>query len=272
MSVSPVRYVIQIEPDVELTSFRGTVDISLKTVGEVERFSFHADPSLVFESTWLNGKACYGVTRVKDVVTVHAYGVGVPTSLKIVYSGVIDGSGTGLYRNQMSGCPGLATQLFATYARRLFPCWDEPKHKAVFQVELLLDQRIKGHAYSNMPAVTHTLEREGTLRRVVFEPTPIMSCYLLAIFVGVTNKVRTFTKRSVPITVVVPLGEEDKGALKFLPHSGVFMCCSKVVLLPTLLQGAWISLRNILESLFRFQKWISWVFRRFCMEEWKTTV
>lgn len=212
MSVVPSRYNLVIEPNVELTEFLGICDIALVSVGAVASFSFHADPELVFESVSLNEKLCdEHVSREKDVVTIRVPNGATPSRLQIVYRGVIDASGTGLYRNQMSGGPGLATQLFATYARRMFPCWDEPKHKAVFEVSLILSQQIQGVAHSNMPAVAHALERNGTVRRIVFQPTPIMSCYLLAIFVGSVNKVRKYTKRNVPITVLVPLGEENKG-------------------------------------------------------------
>ncbi|NXC51006.1 AMPN Aminopeptidase, partial [Penelope pileata] len=76
------------------------------------------------------------------------------------------------------------TQMQAPYARKAFPCFDEPAMKAVFTVTLIhpSDQT----AISNMPVNnTYQVQLDGQSWNVTeFEPTPRMSTYLLAFIVS----------------------------------------------------------------------------------------
>ena len=211
--VFPSAYQIEIEPSLDLTSFRGSVTIRLicEKCDTFSSFSLHASSELEFSSILLDGESC-SYSREEDLLTISCPNNKKISSSSVVqfdFRGIIDASGTGLYRNPMSSSPGLATQLFATYARRVFPCWDEPSCKATFDLTLLLDNSIQGHAFSNMPVLSHSMK--GSLRRIVFHQTPKMSCYLLAIFVGCCSQVKRWTRRNIPISVVVPMGEEEFG-------------------------------------------------------------
>ena len=69
----------------------------------------------------------------------------------------------------------------STFARRCFPCWDEPVYKAQFDIQLEVAERL--NALSNMDIVS---EREMPAGRklVTFARTPLMSTYLVAFAIG----------------------------------------------------------------------------------------
>ncbi|XP_051948018.1 aminopeptidase Ey-like isoform X1 [Xyrauchen texanus] len=76
------------------------------------------------------------------------------------------------------------TQMQATYARKAFPCFDEPGMKAVFHITLIHD--IGTVALSNSQEIkTENVTIDGTtVTRTIFEPTKRMSTYLVAFFVS----------------------------------------------------------------------------------------
>ena len=82
--------------------------------------------------------------------------------------------------------PMLFTQLQAVYARTLFPAFDEPAFRAVFEITVRAPRGLQ--VESNMPARTRadtpaTADgRATTLHR--FAPTPPMPSYLVALTVG----------------------------------------------------------------------------------------
>lgn len=71
------------------------------------------------------------------------------------------------------------TQFEATSARSCFPCWDEPAIKATFEIFVVMPE--KTTALSNMPAKEEVICCKRTM---VFEVTPKMSTYLIAVIVG----------------------------------------------------------------------------------------
>ncbi|XP_054884353.1 alanyl (membrane) aminopeptidase-like b [Poeciliopsis prolifica] len=94
----------------------------------------------------------------------------------------------------------VATNLEPTSARRLFPCFDEPDMKAVF--ELTVIHRVGTFALSNtVPERTSIMDEEWKYTQ--FNPTPKMSSYLLAFTISefeATNspenrvKIRTYAR------------------------------------------------------------------------------
>ncbi|XP_077988276.1 aminopeptidase N-like [Glandiceps talaboti] len=71
------------------------------------------------------------------------------------------------------------SQLEMSYARRVFPCFDEPLYKATF--DITITHRIGRIALSNMPRIRN--ESNGDWMTVTFGTTPVMSVYTLAIAV-----------------------------------------------------------------------------------------
>src|SRR5207247_4365615 len=85
-----------------------------------------------------------------------------------------------LYRLKVENDWYSFTQFEATDARGAFPCWDEPEFKIPFQITLVVPE---AHlAIGNTPIESETVA-DGQ-KTVVFEKTPPLPAYLLAIATG----------------------------------------------------------------------------------------
>jgi aminopeptidase N len=138
--------------------------------------------------------------------------------LSIQYNGFLNNQMAGFYRSSYVDIDGnskimASTQFESLDARRCFPCIDEPAVKAVFGVTLTVDAHLD--VLSNMPSCKS--ERllsnadQKKKKRVVFQDTPIMSTYLLAICVGEFDSVQSITDHGVSVTVYTPPGKSSSG-------------------------------------------------------------
>ncbi|XP_023669966.2 aminopeptidase N-like [Paramormyrops kingsleyae] len=109
-------------------------------------------------------------------------------SLKTKFKGELADDMEGFYRSEYEedGVKKIVatTQMQATYARKAFPCFDEPTMKASFYITIIHERGTV--ALSNgmdIESVNMTINNE-TVTRTTFEPTPQMSTYLLAFIVS----------------------------------------------------------------------------------------
>ncbi len=123
--------------------------------------------------------------------------------LIIEFSGALNDSLLGIYRSKYKGSKGkekylAATQFESHYARKCFPCFDEPAYKATFDLTVRIDSTLK--AISNMPIKKETQaepssagprkskafswEKDGKQKIISFQTSPKMSTYLLCLCVG----------------------------------------------------------------------------------------
>ena len=103
-------------------------------------------------------------------------------TLHFTYGGEFDESATaGAFRQTVGADHYVYSQLEALYARRVFPCVDEPGSKVPWQ--LTLDVPTGLVAVSNMPEA-HREALDATHQRVTFAPTPPVPSYLVAFGVG----------------------------------------------------------------------------------------
>lgn len=113
-------------------------------------------------------------------------------ALELSWHGLIHDDLRGLYP-----AGGLAvTQFEAADARRVFPCFDEPAFKAVW--ELTLEVPEQDAAISNGTVARETPGRAGR-RLVRFTPTPPLSSYLIAFVIGGLESSATRSVRGVPV-------------------------------------------------------------------------
>ena len=87
----------------------------------------------------------------------------------------------GLFRQTDAGDWYVLTQLEPMYARRAFPCFDEPSFRAPWRIVLTVPDGQR--AFSNMPVEAERTSAPGW-REVSFRTSPPIASYLVAIAVG----------------------------------------------------------------------------------------
>ncbi|KAF4111502.1 aminopeptidase N isoform X1 [Onychostoma macrolepis] len=93
------------------------------------------------------------------------------------------------------------TQMQATYARKAFPCFDEPGMKAVFHITLIHDLEMT--ALSNSQEIkTENVIIDGTkITRTIFGPTKKMSTYLVAFVVSDFKYINAKDKKGILVRI-----------------------------------------------------------------------
>uniref|UniRef100_A0A8D8DU51 Aminopeptidase n=2 Tax=Culex pipiens TaxID=7175 RepID=A0A8D8DU51_CULPI len=124
-------------------------------------------------------------TQIMTLTVGQALTQNVDYQLIFNYVGLLDDDMHGFYRSyyNVAGKPVwmASTQFQPTHARRAFPCFDEPRFKATFQVTIV---RLNGYkTFSNTPILLST-DVGGGRTMDQFGKTPVMSTYLLAFIVA----------------------------------------------------------------------------------------
>ncbi len=126
-------------------------------------------------------------------------------TLVLDYSGAIDGkTSSGLFKNKEGDAWYALTQFESTYARRVFPCFDEPNFKVPWKLKLKVKR--DQVALSNTPPVSENTV--GEYKTVQFAETKPLPSYLVAFAVGPFDIVDAGTagKNKTPVRIITPHG------------------------------------------------------------------
>ncbi len=189
--VRPQRYDLTIAPDLDSSTFTGSVTISVELSEPTDMVVLNAkDLDVQVERVAQQGAVVHAKLEHQPdlerivLTTERPLGTG-PAQLEMSFRGEISSGLLGFYRSTFVDDDGIervlaATQFEAPHARAAFPCFDEPDFKAVFGITLAVDSNLL--ALSNGPEVART-EQDG-VARVTFADTIPMSTYLVAWVVG----------------------------------------------------------------------------------------
>ncbi|HEY5752017.1 MAG TPA: M1 family metallopeptidase [Chthoniobacterales bacterium] len=190
-TIVPVRYEITLTPDVAKSTTSGSLIAKIKVLKPVREIILNALEMEVSGAKLIQPKEVALKTRLdpkKQTLTLDP-----STELSsgeytvaLDFKGKIGATAQGLYGVKYKTPSGrektmLATQMEATDCRRMFPCWDEPVYRAIFQLTVVVPE--KQLAVSNTPVVSETPAGEGK-KRVAFADTPSMASYLMAFCLG----------------------------------------------------------------------------------------
>lgn len=180
--IRPITQSIDLQLDPAADGYSGIVRVELQFDISTNVFRFHAQ-EITFTKTTLDGKDVSVKPGEAGIVsaTADAPAVVGPHLLEIAFTNDFNRDGTGLYKAVTGGAPYLFTKMEPTYARRAFPCWDEPGFKIPWRLTLTIPSGLE--AVGNMP-IAQTTE-SGTRGRILeFGRTPPMSSYVVALAVG----------------------------------------------------------------------------------------
>lgn len=190
-AIVPVRYEIALTPDVSRCTTSGSLTAKIKVLKPVRRIVLNALDMEVSDAKLTQPKEVAlrsSVDPEKQTLTLEPSAELAPGEyiMTLKFKGKIGTTAQGLYRLKYNAPSGaektlLATQMEATDCRRMFPCWDEPVYRAVFQLTVVVPE--KQLAISNTPVVSETPVGEGK-KKVVFAETPSMASYLMVFSLG----------------------------------------------------------------------------------------
>ncbi len=207
----PSHYQLDLQPDRDAMTFRGTVTITGRKVGRPsQRLTFHQKGLKVTDATVVKkdkkGEQPVNINRINsqkayDEVRLHASQMLYPGEyiITLEFHGKITRPMSGIYPSFFTHDKAdkqlLATQFESHHAREAFPCIDEPEAKATFQ--LTIDTPADEAVVSNTPIEKEEETKHG--KRTTFETTPKMSTYLVAFVYGDMGYKEAQTKDGVTI-------------------------------------------------------------------------
>lgn len=193
--LDPKNYEIYLHPNLETSRFSGKVTIEIDASQPRDHFLAHIK-YLTVTSTTLRTEAGVFIPIADAfeyeenefwIVQLAAAEPAGKYFLTLEFNGPLDNGILGFYRSVYTDKEGkkhtIATSKFQpTYARRAFPCFDEPTFKSTFEITLVRPS--EGYsALSNMPEKSSKVDAPSPgLTEVTFEKSVPMVTYL-AIFV-----------------------------------------------------------------------------------------
>ena len=216
-NIVPSRYDLTFSPDLDARDFVGEVAISIDVAVRTSEIVCNAK-ELDILAAWLVGvdgarnEARWALDEATERVTFTFERPLVAGSamLHAQFKGVLNDKLRGFYASTYTAADGTpkviaTTQLQATDARTVFPCWDEPDFKAVFSITLIVNDGLL--AVSNMSEASSATVTSGK-RRVRFEDTPRMSTYLGAMVVGELEATDPVDVDGIPLRVIARPGQK----------------------------------------------------------------
>lgn len=216
--VIPSHYELILHPDILSSTFSGKEIIKIKVNKEVREITLHSK-DLDIETVKYTGKnGEQFATKItydieKEIVTFYFKNKieKGKSNLSIIFSGIIGNNLRGFYKSkyQLDGKEKYitTTQFEATDARRAFPCFDEPEHKAIFEVSLIIPE---SHTAISNTLPINIKEHSAGYKIVSFAPTPIMSTYLLAFIVGEFEYIEDKTRGKIRVRVFTTAGKKHQ--------------------------------------------------------------
>jgi aminopeptidase N len=210
-AVTPEHYRIDIAPDAEALTFKGSVQIDISVHRPVDQIVLNG-ADLIIDGAELAGAVAAPRVSYDQRLERISLALGrmiEPGSytLSLSYHGKIYLQPSGLFALDYEVPTGKARALFTQFenadARRFVPCWDEPGRKATFELSATLPAGLM--PLSNMP-VASSEALPGNLQHVHFAPTPRMSSYLLFFGAGDFERSQR-TVDGVDLGVVVKRGD-----------------------------------------------------------------
>ena len=213
-NVVPSHYSLSLDPVIAEKIFSGeeTIDVRVSTATkEIALNSLDLD---ITEAEVKSGnttqKAAVAYDKPQEMVRLSlppSVPLG-PAQLHVKFSGKLTEGLRGLYLSKGSHRQYAVTQFEGTYARMMFPCFDEPAFKATFDLTIMADKDdtaiSNGRIANDEPAAANR-------HKITFSTSPKMSTYLVALAIG-DWQCLSRTVDDVPIRVCAEPDKKQYGA------------------------------------------------------------
>ncbi|HWX18604.1 MAG TPA: M1 family metallopeptidase [Candidatus Binatia bacterium] len=214
--VVPRHYAIRLQPDLEKFVTTGKVDINIDVLKPAREIVLNALDLEITKAAITAPKTIPLESKADAEAQTVSFGLSETLapgkySLTIEFTGHLREQAQGLFFVRYSAGAGkkvmLATQMEATDARRMFPCWDEPVFRASFEPTVIVPK--KHLTVSNMP-IKNEKSLDGGLKEVHFEATPPMASYLMVLVSGELEALED-SFEGVRMRVITTEGKKEQG-------------------------------------------------------------
>jgi alanyl aminopeptidase len=187
-TVVPISQRIDLTLDPRREATSGAVVIRVRVTERTNRIELHADEhdlDVVRATIRPDGGTAVEVKVIQSPVSVLRLVAPDPLEpgiygIEIAFAGRIQSQAYGLYRFDADEVAYVASQLEADEARTAWPCFDEPRFKIPFTLDVTVPSGLE--VISNAPVASRTATEDGD--RVVFRPTEPIPSYAVALLVG----------------------------------------------------------------------------------------
>jgi len=188
--VVPRHYTLRLQPDLQDRTTFGTARIELDVHEPVTAVVLNVNQLAIDSAELADDPAAPQVLAPvidtdRQTLTLPVTLAPGPHTISLTFRGKIGTAAEGFFIDKYPTASGeklmLGTQFEPTDARRVFPCWDEPVYRASYDITLVVPEKLM--AVSNMPIARERVTGGG-LKEVVFNRTPAMSSYLVALYAG----------------------------------------------------------------------------------------
>ncbi|XP_047471494.1 aminopeptidase N-like [Penaeus chinensis] len=216
-TVKPLHYVIKLQPFINgNTSVHGFMEVEIEVLEQTRNITFHGDnmqcdfnsvklvtydkKRILVDSVVIDYRQHFMVLHFNSTLEANRR-----YNLSMSFSYYLLEEPKGAFKTQFTNSAGMLSAVASTllqpvYARRAFPCFDEPGLKATFDIYILREKHMS--AISNMPLLD-TTPVEGQEGWVVdrFNTTVPMSTYQVAFVVSELGYLNCTMQRDVQIRV-----------------------------------------------------------------------
>jgi cytosol alanyl aminopeptidase len=210
--VTPLSYDLTLDIDPDREMFGGEVRIRVRLDRPTDHVWIHVDQIEIASARHVRAPGeptePLAALPVKgDQMRAFSFGRTVEAGereLAFSYTGKTTGDQEGLFRQRAGDRWYLFSQGEAVFARRITPCFDEPRFKTPWRITLVVPRMHA--ALANAPEQSRAAD--GDKQRITFAETPVMASYLLAIAVGPFDVVDAGVvgARDIPVRVAVRAG------------------------------------------------------------------
>ncbi|MBS3083644.1 M1 family metallopeptidase [Candidatus Pacearchaeota archaeon] len=187
--ITASNYSIIIEPSKDMQTYAGKVTIKAEITKPTKEIQLHSKNSEIKTSSICIGTQCL-LPKVSENKETETITLEIQKEIKgdieihIEFNGKITEDLAGIYRSKYEHNNKthylITTQCEAPYARRIFPCFDEPNKKATFDLTVIIEKHLE--AVSNMQIKSQFTKNNN--KTIQFKTTPKMSSYLFYLGIG----------------------------------------------------------------------------------------
>ncbi len=225
--ITPSHYKLFLDPNIATRTFSGEETIDAQLVSPAKDIVLNSlDLDISFAEITAAGKTQPAkiVYKKADEMVRFEVADAIPpgaAQIHLKFSAPLTNGLRGLYLSKSGRREYAVTQFEGTYARMMFPCFDEPGYKATF--DLTVTAANGDTAISNGRIIADTPISGSNRHKIVFSTSPIMSTYLVAVAIGDWQCLEN-TVDGVPIRVCAEPEKKELGkfALDVASHSLAF--------------------------------------------------